>query len=269
VDDAESPPSAFDPSRPSVARVYDYLLGGKDNFAADRSLGDRIIATLPTVQVGVRAQRELLGRVVRYLVAEAGIRQLIDIGSGLPTAENVHEIAQRLDPSTRVVYVDNDPVVLAHARALLADTAATIVVDGDLRRPEGILGHPDVRRHIDWDQPVGLLLCGVLHHILDDEKPADVTHTLCAALPAGSYVFIHHLLDSGDPAVAGVQAEFKQGMGRGQFRTLPEIRSLFHGLELIDPGLVPVSEWRPDAGTPSADDQPVLRLACAGVGRKP
>ncbi len=269
MDDAESPSSAFDPSRPNVARVYDYLLGGKDNFAADRSLGDRIIASLPTVQVGVRAQRELLGRVVRYLVAEAGIGQLIDIGSGLPTAENVHEIAQRLDPSTRVVYVDNDPVVLAHARALLADSSATIVVDGDLRHPEGILGHPDVRRHIDWDQPVGLLLCGVLHHILDEEHPVELTQTLCAALPAGSYVFIHHLLDSGDPAVAGVQAAFRHGMGRGQFRTWQQIRSLFDGLELIEPGLVLVTEWRPDLGTPSAEDLPVLRLACAGVARKP
>ncbi len=269
MDAAESPPGAFDPSRPSVARVYDYLLGGKDNFAADRSLGDRIIVSLPTVQDGVRAQRDVLGRVVRYLVAGAGVRQLIDIGSGLPTAENVHEIAQRLDPRTRVVYVDNDPVVLAHARALLADNTGTIVFDGDLRSPESILGHPDVRRHIDWDQPVGLLLCGILHHILDAEHPAELTAALSAALPAGSYVFIHHLLDSGDPAIAGVQAEFQQGMGRGQFRTLAQVQSLFGGLELVEPGLVPVAEWRPDPDTPSADGLPVLRLACAGVARKP
>jgi O-methyltransferase involved in polyketide biosynthesis len=249
--------------------VYDYLLGGKDNFAADRTLGDQVIASLPTVQVGVRAQRALLGRVVRYLVEEAGIRQLIDIGSGLPTADNVHEIAQRLDPRTRVVYVDNDPVVLAHARALLADNTATIVVGGDLRQPAGILGHPDVVRHLDWDQPAGLLLCGVLHHILDEEHPAELTQTLAAALPSGSYVFIHHLLDSGDPAIADVQAAFRNGMGRGQFRTWAQIESLFGGLELVEPGLVLVPDWRPDASTPSADAFPVLRLACAGVARKP
>lgn len=258
----------LDPSRPNVARVYDHLLSGKDNFAADRVLGDQIIASLPTVQVGVRAQRALLGRVVRYLVAEAGIRQLIDIGSGLPTAENVHEIAQRIDPQTKVVYVDNDPVVLAHARALLADYTATIAVDGDLRDPAGIVGNPEVRGHLNWDRPIGLLLCGILHHIRDDENPGELTRALCRALPAGSYIFIHHLLDSGDPAVAEVQAAFQQGLGRGQFRTWAQVRSLFHGLELVEPGLVLVPEWRPDASTPNARDFPVLRLACAGVARK-
>jgi SAM-dependent methyltransferase len=269
VDDHEYLPAAVDPSRPNVARVYDHLLNGKDNFAADRLLGDQIIASLPTVQVGVRAQRALLGRVVRYLVDEAGIRQLIDIGSGLPTADNVHEIAQRIEPQCRVIYVDNDPVVLAHARALLVDNMATIVVDGDLRRPAEIVGHPDVREHLDWDQPIGLLLCGILHHIRDDENPGELVETLCRALPSGSYVFIHHLLDSGDPAIADVQAAFREGLGRGQFRPWAQIRSLFSGLELIEPGLVLVPEWRPDESTPNARDFPVLRLACAGVARKP
>jgi hypothetical protein len=269
VDDHEPSAGAFDPSRPSVARVYDHLLGGKDNFAADRVLGDRIIATMPTVRIGIRAQRALLGRVVRYLVEEAGVRQLIDIGSGLPTVDNVHQIAQRIDPRTRVIYVDNDPAVLAHARALLADNVSTIAVDGDLRNPAGILRDPDVGRHLDWDQPIGLLLCGILHYINDDEQPAELTETLSRALPGGSFVFIHHLLDSGDPAIAGVQAEFQKGLGRGQFRTWAQIRSLFSGRELVDPGLVLVPEWRPDAGTQSARDFPVLRLACAGVSRKP
>jgi len=262
-------PLAFDPSQPHIARVYDHLLGGKDNFAADRALGDQIIALLPGVQVGIRAQRALLGRVVRYLLEEAGIRQLIDIGSGLPTADNVHEIAQRIAPSTHVVYVDNDPVVLGHAHALLADSATTIVVDGDLRSPAGILGHPDVRRHLDLDRPIGLLLCGILHHILDEEEPAELVEALCRHLPSGSYVFIHHLLDSGDPAIADVQAALHKGLGRGQFRTWTQIRRLFDGLEFVEPGLVLVPEWRPDPGTPSVDDYPVLRLACAGVARKP
>jgi S-adenosyl methyltransferase len=268
VADREVPMSAFDVSRPNIARVYDYLLGGKDNFAADRGVGEQIMASLPAVQVGVRAQRALLGRVVRYLVEEAGIRQLIDIGSGLPTADNVHEIAQRINPPTRVVYVDNDPVVLSHARALLADNTATIVVDGDLRHPAGILQNPDVLAHLDWDRPVGLLLCGILHHLLDEEHPTEVMAGLCRSIPAGSYVFIHHLLDCGDPAVADVQAALQQGLGRGQFRTRAQIRDLFTGLELVEPGLVLVPDWRPDAGTPTVSDFPALQLACAGVARK-
>ncbi len=169
------PDPGFDASRPHVSRVYDYLLGGKDNYAADRAVGDQMIASLPALQAGVRAQRDVLGRVVRYLVGEAGIRQLLDIGSGLPTADNVHEIAQRIEPATRVVYVDNDPVVLSHARALLADDEATFVAQGDLRDPAGFLGNPDVRDHLDWNQPVGLLMCGILHYILDDEDPAGLT----------------------------------------------------------------------------------------------
>jgi len=264
-----SPPGVFDPSRPHIARVYDYLLGGKDNFASDRAVGDQIIASMPTIQIGVQAQRALLGRVVRYLAGDAGVRQLIDIGSGLPTADNVHQTAQRIDPAVRVVYVDNDPVVLAHARALLADNAATIVVAGDLRVPAGILWDTDVRSHLDWDRPIGLLLCGVLHHILDEEEPAGLVAQLCAALPPGSYVLIHHLLQSGDPAVADVQAALQQGLGRGKFRTWEEIRSMFAGLELVEPGLVLVPDWHPDPDTLSARDHPVLRLACAGVGRKP
>jgi hypothetical protein len=171
VPDRETPVTQFDASRPHVARVYDYLLGGKDNFAADRAVGDQMIASLPAVQVGVRAQRDVLGRVVRFLVGEVGIRQLLDIGSGLPTAENVHEIAQRIEPATRVVYLDHDPVVLSHARALLADDKATFVADADLRDPSGILSHPDVLDHLDWDEPIGLLMCGILHYILDEENP--------------------------------------------------------------------------------------------------
>lgn len=267
--DHETVLAEFDPSRPHIARVYDHLLGGKDNFAADRTLGDQIIASLPAVQLGVRAQRAALGRVVRYLVEEAGIRQLIDIGSGLPTAENVHEIAQRLSPASRVVYVDNDPVVLAHASALLAGNTATIVVEGDLLQPAAILGHPEVRKHLDFAQPIGLLLCGIVHYILDEEHPVELMEALYAGLPSGSYVFIHHLIDSGDPEIADVQEAMQKGLGRGQFRTKPEIRRLFDGLDLVEPGLVLVPDWRPDPGDPSAQDYPVLRMACVGVARKP
>ncbi len=261
--------AAIDFSEPHLARVYDYLLGGKDNFAADREVGDRIIASLPAIRAGVLAQRAVLRRVVRFLVGECGIRQLLDIGAGLPTAENVHQIARRIDPATRVVYVDNDPIVLTHARALLAGDDATTVAGGDLRRPASILANPAVRAHLDWSRPVGLLLCGILHHILDEERPAELTAELVAALPPGSHVFIHHLLDSGDPAVAQVQEAMRASLGRGTFRTREQVLGLFTGLELVDPGLVLVPDWRPDRDTPRASSNPVLRLACAGVGRKP
>ena len=267
--EAEQRSESFDSSQPHISRVYDFLLGGKDNYAADRAVGEKIIESLPTVQVGVRAQRAVLRRVIRFLVGEAGIRQLIDIGSGLPTAENVHQIAQRLQPDTRVAYVENDRVVLSHARALLANDPVTIVVDGDLRRPAGILNDAEVRAHLDWDRPVGLLLCGILHYILDSERPRELTATLIDALPSGSYIFIHHLVDSGDPVVADVQAAMQAGMERGQFRRKEEILSMFGGLELVEPGLVPVSQWRPDENATTADGSPVMRLACAGVGRKP
>jgi len=267
---SDIPGGGFDPSRPHVARVYDYLLGGKDNFAADRALGDQIIATLPEVQAGVQAQRAVLGRVVRYLVGEAGIRQLLDIGSGLPTADNVHEIAQRVNPATRVVYLDNDPVVLSHARALLADDTATFVVQGDLLKPASIIDNPVIRTQLDWQQPIGLLLCGIVHYVLDDEGPAELVAALVDALPSGSYVFIHHLLDTGDPAAATMQAQMLKGLGRAQFRTLAQVRGLFGDLELAEPGLVTVPEWRPDPGTPiMADYGEVLSMACVGVARKP
>jgi hypothetical protein len=269
VSDGGAPPSSFDPTRPNAARLYDYLLGGKDNFAADRAVGDRIIATIPAIQVGVRAQRAVLGRVVRYLVGQAGVRQLLDIGSGLPTADNVHEIAQRVDPATRVVYLDNDPVVLSHAQALLADDLSTFAVPGDLLDPVGILESPAIRAYLDWDQPIGLLLCGIVHYILDSERPGEIVATLVDGLPAGSYVFIHHLLDTGDAAAATLQEQMLRGLGRVRFRTLAQVRQLFGDLALVEPGLVPVPDWRPDPGTPTrADYGVVLSMACAGVARK-
>lgn len=168
---ADWQPASFETPAPNIARVYDYLLGGKDNYAPDRQLAQRIEQTLPEVHLGVKAQRAVLRRVVRYLVGEAGLRQLLDIGSGLPTADNVHQIARALEPDTRVVYVDNDPVVLAHARALLADNRETVVVAGDLRQPASLLADQRLRAHLDFGQPVGLLLCGILHYVLDEEEP--------------------------------------------------------------------------------------------------
>jgi hypothetical protein len=262
------PVAEFDATRPHVARVYDYLLGGKDNFAADRAVGDKIIASLPAVQVGVRAQRDVLGRVVRYLVGEVGIGQLLDIGSGLPTAENVHEIAQQIEPAARVVYVDNDPVVLSHARALLADNTTTFAAEADLKDPAGLLATPDVRDNLDWDRPIGLLLCGILHYMLDEDKPAELVARLYDALPSGSYVFIHHMLASDDPASATLQAEMQRGLGRTRFRTFAQITELFGDLELVEPGLVLVPDWRPYSSTPTVRQHRVLGLAAAGVARK-
>jgi len=266
---AKVPPSGVIPTVPNVARVYDYLLGGKDNFAIDRTYGQRIAATLPGSGSGVRAQRALLARVVRYLVADGGIRQLLDIGAGLPAEENVHQTAQRVDPATHVVYVDNDPVVLAHARALLAENPAVAVVEGDLRDPAGITGHPMVRAHLDWTRPVGLLLSGIMHQIMDEDRPAGLIAQLIDALPSGSYVFINHLLDLDDAASVHLKQLMTRAFGRVQFRTAAQVRELFCGLELVEPGLVLTRDWRPD-GAGEAEERPViLGMACAGVGRKP
>lgn len=256
------------PTQPNPARVYDYFLGGKDNYGVDRAVAQQVTAEMPEVQEGARATRAVLGRVVRYLVGEVGIRQLLDIGAGLPTRENVHQIAHRADPATRVVYVDNDPVVLAHAKALLADNPATVVADGDLRDPAGIVAHPLVRGHLDWARPIGLLLGGILPEILDDERPEEVTAALVDALPAGSYVFIQHLLIMDDPKAARLQDFMARSFGRFQFRTLDQVRGFFHGLEIVDPGLVPAADWRPDS--PGGGEPGVIaRMACAGVARKP
>ncbi|MGH3374075.1 MAG: SAM-dependent methyltransferase [Actinoallomurus sp.] len=264
----ERAPQGVDITRPSIARVYDYLLGGKDSFSSDRVVGDKIKTALPEVHLGVRAQRMVLGRAIRYLVGETGIRQLIDIGSGLPTAGNVHEVAQDVAPETRVVYVDNDPIVLAHARALLAGSVGVSVLDSDLLEPEALLDAPALRAAIDFDRPIGLLLCGVVHYISDEEDPAGLIARLVAPLPSGSHVFLHHLVEAGTPGEKAAEAAMRQGMGRGYFRTPGQVRDLLAGLDLIEPGLVRVPDWRPDGSEDSADDHPVLRLAVAAVGRK-
>lgn len=261
-------PTGIDAKVPSVARVYDYLLGGKDNFAADRAVGEQIRAALPEVELGVRAQRALLRRVVRHLVAEAGVRQLIDVGSGLPTAGNVHEVAHEIEPQTRVVYVDNDPIVLAHARALLASDARTVVIDRDVRRPEELLADPALTGLIDFSEPIGLLLCGILHFLSDEEDPGGVVARLTAQLPGGSYVFVHHLVKAGTPGEQAAEAALRQGVGRGYLRTPEQVSEYLAGLDLVEPGLVAVPDWRPELRDPGPSDHPVLRLAVAAVARK-
>jgi len=252
------------------ARVYDYWLGGKDNFAADRELGDAIIAALPSTRLGARANRAFLGRAVRYLAGEAGVRQFLDIGTGIPTAGNTHEVAQAVAPTSRVVYVDNDPIVLAHARALMTSdpAGATEFIQADLRDPDKILADPALKRTLDLGQPVALMLIAILHFLTDEENPQGIVSTLVDALPSGSYLTLSHLTaDFIDPEQAASASAAGQQSGVTYVpRTRAEVAAFFTGLELVDPGVVPVLAWRPDDGAP---DDPRAVSGYGAMGRKP
>ncbi|MCF6467788.1 SAM-dependent methyltransferase [Nonomuraea sp. MG754425] len=266
-------PPGIDPTRPSIARVYDYFLGGKDNFEADRKVAEEALKIAPDAREAGRANRAFLRRAVRHMVAEAGIRQFLDVGSGLPTQGNVHEIAQAIAPEARVVYVDNDPIVLAHGRALLATNDVTTVVPGDVRRPADILEHPEVLRSLDLSRPLGLLFVSVLHHVNDDEDPDGVMARFRSVLAPGSHLAIVHFHDPGDEhpeaSKIAVEAErnFNENLGTGRWRTRAEIASYFGDLELVEPGLVPLAEWRSEP-----DDLIRQNLThynvLAGLGRK-
>jgi hypothetical protein len=269
-------PPGVDVSTPSVARVYDCYLGGKDNFAVDREVVERTKAIFPPdweVARGGLDNRAFLRRVVHHLVVEAGIRQFIDFGSGLPTQGNVHEVAQDVAPQARVVYVDHDPIVLVHARALLGNTETTRVITADVRRPAEVLDNPAVRGFIDFSRPVGLLLFAILHHINDDEDPAGIAAGLRSAMIPGSYLAISHFCNPGsaypqDAARADTWEKiFNEKLGTGRWRTRDEILAYFGDLALIEPGLVPLPEWRPSPGADLAA-HPTYRLIIGGVGRK-
>jgi SAM-dependent methyltransferase len=265
--ETEQAPAGIDPTVPSVARIYDYLLGGKDNFASDRAAANKLIELTPNVREGVQANRRFLSRAVNLLV-EAGVRQFLDIGAGLPTQENVHQVALRAAPDSRVVYVDNDPIVLTHGRALLADNGQTIVVDGDLRNPEAILGDPRIREHIDFDQPVGLLLLAVLHFIPTDDVAESVMATLRNRLAPGSGVVISHLsfgdLDE-DKLREGRELYTRTSAGSATPRPRAQILRFFDGFELVEPGLVPTEDWRPETDLPSLPQLPGVN-GYSGVG---
>lgn len=271
---SEPAPPGVDTSRPSIARVYDFMLGGKDNFVVDRQAGEMALKITPDGPEAARASRAFLRRVVRYLVAEAGIRQFLDLGSGLPTQGNVHEIAHEIDTSVRVVYVDNDPMVLAHARALLAEAPTTTVVQADIREPGRILEHPEVRELIDFDQPVGLLLLAILHHLNDHEDPGGIAARLIGRLVPGSYVAISHFHNPGEARpdasrkALEVEKVFNQTLGTGRWRTMAEIHGYLSGLELIEPGVVPLAEWRPVPGE-IPDQTDTYYTFVGGVARKP
>jgi hypothetical protein len=268
-------PAGVDATVPSIARVYDVFLGGKDNFAVDREVAAAVNQIHPNGGVMAGVNRALLGRVVRFLTAEVGIRQFLDLGSGLPTQGNVHQIAHTIDPQTHVVYVDNDPMVLAHGRALLADNQTTTVVMVDIRRPEDILNHSEVRRYIDFTQPVGLLAFAILHHFTDEEDPAGAAAVLRDAVPSGSHLGLSHFFNPGDelPEAAReaevVEKTFTEKLGTGRFRTRPEIMSYFGDWELLEPGLVPSGDWRPDPDAVPMERTLTYETFAAGVARKP
>jgi len=259
----EQAPPGIDITVATAARMYDYYLGGKDNFAADREAADHVLAAAPEVRPIARENRRFLQRGVRYL-AEQGVTQFLDIGTGLPTQGNVHEIAQAHEPSARVVYVDNDPIVLVHARALLATGSATRVVTADLRDPDAVMRAAD--ELLDLSRPYALLLAAVLHFIPDTDHPHDVVAGYRDALPAGSHLLISHVTgDTRPQSSAGAAAAYRNTRNPATLRTVEDIASFFGDLELVDPGLVRVPLWRPDAPT-SADAEEIWMYG--GIARK-
>jgi O-methyltransferase involved in polyketide biosynthesis len=264
------PPAGMDTSKPHAARIYDYFIGGENHFAADREAAAEVLRNSPSVRVAARENRAFLGRAVRYLAAEAGIRQFLDIGAGLPATSNVHHVAQAAAPSSRVLYADNDPLILAHAQALLASRpeGRTAYIHADLRDPAAILSDPVTRQVLDFGQPIALILVAVLHFIRDDDQPARILATLLDALPPGSYLAASHLTTEHDPAAttAGQQVMRRAGITMRK-RDSAEFATLaFRDLELVPPGVVLVSEWRPDDAGPRP--APAEVNCYGGVARK-
>jgi hypothetical protein len=268
---ADEAASNLQSDRPHPARVYDYLLGGKDNFAADRAAAQRGLQANPHSRIPPRENRAFLRRVVRHLAKEGGIRQFLDIGTGIPTSPNVHEVAQDVVPDARIVYVDNDPLVLAYARALLTSSpqGRTAYIDADLRDVDTLLASPRLRETIDLNQPVGLLLIAIMHFVGDDDDPYGLVERLLAALPSGSYLALSHLTGDFDPAAwEGVAAVYRRTGVTMQVRSRPDIERFFTGLEMIEPGVQVLPAWRPEAdtGDPPTDVQVSVY---GGLARKP
>ena len=259
----------IDFSIPHSARTWDWFLGGKDNFTPDRELGEQILQVLPDVRDAARADREFLIRSVSYLVGEAGIRQFLDLGTGLPTANNTHQVAQRLATDARIVYVDNDPMVLAHARALLVGTSdgATDYLHADAGHPAGILSQ--AARTLDFSQPVAIMMLGILQFIVDDAQARSTVDTLLASVPSGSYLAIAHPIAGVDPKLdEAIRMWNEQGIDPQQLRTHDEVAGFFAGLELLEPGVVPCPQWRPDPARDTVTPDTAPWRVC-GVARKP
>jgi S-adenosyl methyltransferase len=264
ANDAERP--AFDTSVAHIARVYDYWLGGKDNFAADRAAAEQAIEAWPDIVSSVRANRAFLARAVRYLAGEAGIRQFLDIGTGIPASNNTHEVAQSVAPESRVVYVDNDPVVLAHARALLTSgpRGTTSYLDADLRDTERVLGAAGGM--LDFARPVAVMLMAILQHVDDAENPYAIVTSLLGALPAGSYLALSHPASDIEAKAQGeLASRLNQTMAeKVTMRDRTQVARFFDGLELVEPGLVRVPEWRPTSEREASSPAGLW----GGVGRK-
>jgi hypothetical protein len=252
----------IDLSRPSVARMYDYYLGGKDNYAVDRDAAEQALRLVPNGRVLARENRAFLGRVVRYLAGECGIRQFLDIGSGLPTRENVHQVAQDIAPDSRVVYVDNDPIVLCHGRALLATNDDTAVITADLRDPASILDHRQLRRLIDPSRPVAVLMIAILHFITDHQRPYGLTGAFRSWMAPGSYLALSHI--DRTPALESAAQVYDQASSKAVPRSREEVLGFFGDFKLVAPGLVQVPAWRPDGRFARQADVPFW----GGVARK-
>jgi hypothetical protein len=259
-------PEGVDLSTASVARGYDYLLGGSHNLATDREYGRKILAIMPDARLAAQANRAFMHRAVRLMV-DAGVRQFLDIGSGIPTVGNVHEIAQKAAPQARVVYVDIEPVAVAHSELILAGNANATIVQEDLRHPDAILNHPQTRALLDFTQPVGLLLVAILHAIPDQDDPLGLVARYCQALPSGSYVAIGHVTaDSRPDEVEKIRQLTDRTTTPLTMRSRAQVERFFAGLELVEPGLVWAPQWRPDY--PDEVEAPERASNYAGVGRK-
>lgn len=252
--------------RPHSARVWNYLLGGKDNYPVDSQAGDVILSKFPEFAAVARLQRQFLARAVRFLAEQAGIRQFLDIGTGLPTADNTHELAQRIAPESRVVYVDNDPLVLTHAQALLTSSpeGACAYIDADVRDPDRILA--EASRTLDFSRPVALTMLGIMGQIADSDRPADLVARLMKALPPGSYLALSDGTNTNDALNTAVEIYNGQSANTYHLRSPERIASFFTGLELVEPGVVSTPAWRPGPG----DEAPsTAEVAVCGVARKP
>lgn len=255
----------IDASVATAARMYDYYLRGHDNFAADRIAALKVMEAAPEVPLLARENRKFLGRAVRFLAADAGVTQFLDLGTGLPTRGNVHQVAQRINPAARVAYVDNDPMVLAHSRALKTGPG-TAVIQADMRNPDAILGHPETLRLIDTAQPLAVLFAAVLHFIGDHDGPHQIVKAFLDAATTGSYLVVSHVTgDTRPQAAAGAAAAYAGTASPATLRTREQIAAFFTGLDLLEPGLVPVPQWRPDGASPP-DAEQVWMLG--GIGRK-
>lgn len=265
-------PPGVNLDRPSVARVYDYFLGGFHNFAADREVGEQTRRLLPEVSTIVLANRAFLTRAVRYCVA-AGVTQFLDIGSGIPTVGNVHETAQEADPQARVVYVDVDPVAVVHSRAILADNKQATAIQADLREPESILRHPELQELLDLSQPVAVLMVAVLHFVANAEDPAGIIDQYWKDMAPDSHLVISHAAEPQVPTSRTAEAQelYSRAVAQYVYRTQDEVRKLFDRFELVDPGVVPMDEWRPDPTEwqPDVTIRTAAAWANVAVGRKP